>query len=108
MEEENERRSLDHISIFQQGKGSEVCKALQGNWGLQEIQGLLGYKEQRAKKEIVETVQVRSSPPHGVGLRDPGPWELEGKVGGDASPAPPLADAHFCFLTQLPSVLLGA
>lgn len=41
-----------------QGKDSEVCKALQGNWGLQEIQGLLGYKEQRAKKEIVETVQI--------------------------------------------------
>lgn len=40
------RQTLGHMSfIFQQGRGSEACRALQGNWGLQEVEGLLGRKE---------------------------------------------------------------
>lgn len=61
MEKENERQLRGHLSfVFQQDKGPEACRALQGSWDLREIQGFLGRQEQRARKGIVETVQVRS------------------------------------------------
>lgn len=44
-----------------QDKGSEVCRALQENWGLQEMSGLLGFlglQDQRAPKETMEIVQL--------------------------------------------------
>lgn len=28
-----------------QGRDSEACRVLQGNWGLQEVEGLLGRQE---------------------------------------------------------------
>lgn len=40
---EKELQPLEHFSfLLQQGKGYEACRALQGKWGLRDIQGLLG------------------------------------------------------------------
>lgn len=57
--------------VLQQAKGSEACRALLENWGLQEAQDPVGYQEYRAKKETMENVQVRRLPKHGLRLRPP-------------------------------------
>lgn len=86
LEKEKEPQPLSHFSfLLQQDKGSEVCRALQENWGLQEMSGLLGFlglQDQRAPKETMEIVQVRNSPQSSEGLGDPRLWGLKGRVGG--------------------------
>lgn len=40
-----------------QVKGSGACRALQGNWGLQEVLEALEVQDQKAKRGTMETIE---------------------------------------------------
>lgn len=60
LEKKNEQQPLGHAAfVSQQVKGSGACRALQGNWGLQEVLEALEVQDQKAKRGTMETIEVR-------------------------------------------------